>query len=328
MAKAYHSVVLGGMKRKVSDEESPDRATTAATRAHTSLSPSHHHILTTEHRGSKQMAASSIFHAKYREEKRLGDGSFGEVCAGFRKQDNFPVAIKHIPLADVERIPVYADGMEYNLPLEVALLSMVGPGCDPIGSSAAVALIDCFELEQELILIMERPVPCVDLHDYIVSSRSKSLQEDEAKVLMKQLLDAFIEIHHKGVFHRDIKPENILVHTGSDGPRIRVIDFGCGTLLEPGSTDLAGTPDYLPPEYFLYQDYEAGPVTVWQLGVVLYEMLHGAFPFGNNTEIVYKRPKISKRLRRNCRQFLFSCLTKESSHRPTLEELQNHCWLQ
>lgn len=36
----------------------------------------------------------------------------------------------------------------------------------------------------------------------------------------------------------------------------------------------AGTPQHVPPEYNFRGRYRAGPTTVWQLGVVLYEMLH------------------------------------------------------
>lgn len=46
------------------------------------------------------------------------------------------------------------------------------------------------------------------------------------QIIMKQLVDALIEIHSRGVFHRDIKLDNILIETGSDGPCVRIIDFG------------------------------------------------------------------------------------------------------
>lgn len=52
---------------------------------------------------------------------------------------------------------------------------------------------------------------------------------------MKQLVDAIIEVHSRGVFHRDIKLDNILIETGSDVPRVRLIDFGCSTYLSEGS---------------------------------------------------------------------------------------------
>ena len=49
------------------------------------------------------------------------------------------------------------------------------------GSQAAVALLDWYELDQELIMVLERPVPAVDLFDYI-QERGGFLAEDQAKV--------------------------------------------------------------------------------------------------------------------------------------------------
>ncbi len=63
--------------------------------------------------------------------------------------------------------------------MEVALLLKVKP--QAAGTSAAVTLLDWYDLDYELILVLERPVPCVDLIDYMNSRRS-ALQEHEAKV--------------------------------------------------------------------------------------------------------------------------------------------------
>lgn len=54
------------------------------------------------------------------------------------------------------------------------------------------------------------------------------------QIIIKQLADALTEIHSRGVFHRDIKLDNIVIETGPDGPRVRIIDFGSGTSLSEG----------------------------------------------------------------------------------------------
>lgn len=61
-----------------------------------------------------------------------------------------------------------------------------------------------------------------------------SLAMMPTQIIIKQLVNALIEIHSRGVFHRDIKLENILIETGSEAPRIWVIDFGCATFLSDG----------------------------------------------------------------------------------------------
>ncbi|XP_071264584.1 serine/threonine-protein kinase pim-2-like [Salvelinus alpinus] len=267
----------------------------------------------------------------------LGDGGYGTVYAGYRRDDNLPVAIKRVPLAKVLRIPVTQKGQQVEFPLEVVLLRIVGGRGEARGEGmgevvppprAAVALLDWFELDQELVLVLERPVPCMDLYDYI-QMRGGTLQEEHARVILRQLVEAMREVHSRGVLHRDIKPENVLVETGSTSPRIRVLDFGCGCILRDGPyTECYGTSQYTPPEWFLRESYRAGPSTVWQLGVVLYDMLCGDQPFNTRREILYEEPYIKDQLSRHCVDLLRRCLAKRPRGRPTLEEMLLHPWLQ
>ncbi|XP_070839577.1 serine/threonine-protein kinase pim-2-like [Chaetodon trifascialis] len=268
----------------------------------------------------------AAFVSKYKPGNLLGHGSYGTVFAGHRRHDNLPVAIKHIPESKFWYTTLFLDGKICEAPMEVAMLLRLRPAAG--GTSAAVALLDWFDLDDELILILERPAPCMDLLDY-TESRGSILRECEVKIITKQLVNAFIEIHSRGVFHRDIKMDNILVETGSDVPRIRIIDFGCGTYLKEGMYHTkAGARNYAPPEWFLHQCYRAEPTTVWQLGVMLFRTLHSCLPFCNSNEIIHKHPKVRANLSSNCHHFLLSCLTKSPEARPTLKTLKNHSWLE
>ena len=75
------------------------------------------------------------------------------------------------------------NGEQRELPLEVVLLAMAGEAKAAPGETQpfAVALLDWYELPEELMIVMERPVPSMDLMDYI-QARGGSLQEQEAKV--------------------------------------------------------------------------------------------------------------------------------------------------
>ncbi|XP_045897103.1 serine/threonine-protein kinase pim-2-like isoform X6 [Micropterus dolomieu] len=267
----------------------------------------------------------AAFEGKYEEGELLVEGGFGSVFAGNRKDDNLPVAIKHVLQINIKRTSMLLDGETSMIPLEVALLLKVKP--IGAGTSVAVTLLDWFDLDDELILILERPVPCLDLIDYM-NSRGPTLQEQEAKTIAKQLVDGLIEVHSRGVFHRDIKLDNILIQTGPDVPRVRLIDFGCGAFLtERMYTTKQGTYVYTTPEWFLDGWYWAEPTTVWQLGVVLFAILHGYLPFSNSTEIIYRNPDISDCLSFYCQSFLLSCLIKSPEARSTLETLRHHPWL-
>ncbi|XP_030590543.1 serine/threonine-protein kinase pim-2-like isoform X2 [Archocentrus centrarchus] len=145
---------------------------------------------------------------------------------------------------------------------------------------------------------------------------------------MKQLVDAAIMMHNKGVFHRDLKTENLLLETGSSDLRVRIIDFGCGCWVqEEPQCVFSGTSAYAPPEFFTRGTYEAIPTTVWQLGALLYEMLYGVHQF-RTTRFVRKKRPFNKVLHKDCRNFLKQCLTRSPQHRATLEQIQQHPWLQ
>ncbi|XP_026018730.1 serine/threonine-protein kinase pim-2-like isoform X1 [Astatotilapia calliptera] len=293
------------------------------------------------------------FQARYVEEHQLGEGGCGAVFAGYRIEDRFPVAIKHIPKNKVyckvavsvqhlnqfyitglnaafliiHFVVTFQDESGKKLSVEVAImLKLAGEAEGSVGISAPVSLLEWFDLGKELILVLERPVPAVDLQKY-KAEKGRTLPEDKAKVILKQLVDAVKELEDKHIFHRDIKGENILIETGSDVPRVRIIDFGLSCFVKQRSLYriFYGTPLHTPPEWYRRSCYRCGPTTVWQMGVVLYEALH-ARDFSTE-RFLAKKLSIKKRLSAGCRNFLEACLTTVPEKRPTLEELQLHPWL-
>ncbi|XP_056151412.1 serine/threonine-protein kinase pim-2-like [Lampris incognitus] len=270
---------------------------------------------------SKRTAKSysrADFEDKYEEMEQLGEGGFGAVYAGRRKEDNLQVRLTNSGIID---------GNLQRCPLEVMLMVLAGGQPAAIGKHSAVTLVDWFEVERDLVLVMERPVPSIDLF-YYLETVGGSLQEEEAKPFMKQLVSMMADVHARGVLHRDLKLENILVETGTDTPRLRLIDFGCGCLLKNGLyRRFFGTTLYTPPEWFTRGCYRADACTVWQLGVLLYEILCGAAPFNTRREIISEEPDISAKLSPGCEDLLQKCLSKCPVDRASLEELQRHPWL-
>jgi len=100
--------------------------------------------------------------------------------------------------------------------------------------------------------------------------------------LFLQVCSAVEYAHRKLVVHRDLKPANMLI--GADGAP-KLLDFGTARLLAAEGVDAttrfhAMTMRYAGPEQ-LRGEPASTSMDVYSLGVTLYELLVGAWPFGN-----------------------------------------------
>jgi serine/threonine protein kinase len=133
--------------------------------------------------------------------------------------------------------------------------------------------------------------------EFIEGTELRTLLQDGRRLSVAQAVQIAAEVaeglayaHEHGIVHRDIKPANIMVLENS---AIKITDFGIARMRSAEELTQIGTmlgsPKYMSPEQALGRraDHQSD---IFSLGVVLYEMLAGAAPFGgeNVSALMYQ----------------------------------------
>ncbi|MCW8130769.1 MAG: serine/threonine protein kinase [Planctomycetota bacterium] len=109
------------------------------------------------------------------------------------------------------------------------------------------------------------------------TSPGQGLPVAEALAIAADLAEAVAHLHGLEIVHADLKPPNVMLC----GTRPVICDLGLAVLegeVRPHGA-LMGSPSYMAPEIAAHAPIRR-PADVWALGVILFEMLAGARPFG------------------------------------------------
>lgn len=133
------------------------------------------------------------------------------------------------------------------------------------------------------------------------------LNTTERLRLFVKVCQAIQHAHQRGIIHRDIKPSNVLVTRSGEEVIPRVIDFGVAKAIgEDTATDTRftgqgqtlGTPQYMSPEQADFSSLDVDTRSdVYSLGILLYEMLTGCTPLGQESLQSLPRDEVCRLVR-------------------------------
>lgn len=152
-------------------------------------------------------------------------------------------------------------------------------------SPQVVQLKSVYEDEQFAYITME--VCDSNLQEFL-DCHPGPIPEPVAMSLARQMLAVLQQAHERSICYSDIKPANFLIKARPDGGEfgieVKLTDFGCSQDLSDDDflTARTGTPLYTAPEVFLGRYGLAADI--WGVGMILYRMLAGEFPFRPNLE--------------------------------------------
>ncbi|CAE6920188.1 unnamed protein product [Symbiodinium sp. CCMP2592] len=271
------------------------------------------------------------FHG-YRRGRELGRGASGQVFVCHKKgtEGGFAAgfAVKAVDLRRLHLQP-NAEREEKKLSREVEILKRLPPHPN------IVQLVDTFEEGEWFLLVLEL-VGGGDLYTVLTNREPPRLHEREAAFVLAQLAGGLAFLHGQGVIHRDMKLENVLVH-GERRERplilytVKITDFGLSKAIGAGFSEArstVGTRPYTAPEV-LREDSHDFSSDLWCLGVLLFVLLAGHFPF---SKIPFKQEELQMivgklKISDTSKSVVLGLLQLEPRQRTDLATLSRHEWL-
>ncbi|GMN42840.1 hypothetical protein TIFTF001_012044 [Ficus carica] len=265
--------------------------------------------------------------SKYELGAEVGRGHFGHTCSAKVKKGDLkdhPVAVKIISKAKMTTAIAIEDVRR-----EAKILKALS------GHKHLVKFYDAYEDSNNVYIVMEL---CEggELLDRILARGGKYPEED-AKVIVGQILSVVAFCHLQGVVHRDLKPENFLFTSKSEGADMKLIDFGLSDFIRPDArlNDIVGSAYYVAPEV-LHRSYSL-EADIWSIGVITYILLCGSRPFWARTESGIFRavlradpnfedlpwPSVSQ----EAKDFVKRLLNKDYRKRMSAVQALTHAWL-
>jgi eukaryotic-like serine/threonine-protein kinase len=226
---------------------------------------------------------------RYRLDRRLGGGGMGEVFLAMDTRVGQQVALKLL-----KDTLVASQEMRKRFEREVAV-------CAALQSDHIVKISDCGVTPEGFPFYVMEYLRGQTLRQLLL--KEKRLSVERAVKIMAQVCKG-LQLAHQGVtlqrdggkntehikvVHRDLKPDNIFLVPTDLGEWVKVLDFGVAKIRSESSENsnitnitstFIGTFRYAPPEQIQSDKNLDARGDIYSLGIILYEMLSAADPFG------------------------------------------------
>jgi len=226
----------------------------------------------------KKVCVLISFHDDYKAIKMIGRGSFAKVYLVESKTNGKSFAVKAFTKESMA-VSNKANAKPSMLN-EIEIMRN-------LDHENIIKLYEVYETDKSIYLVLEL-IQGKSLYEVL---KKTNFKEDTSCTrvinLVRSLLDALAYLASKGIMHRDLKPDNILL---DQGDKVKIVDFGLATFIDatPYIFKKCGTPGYIAPEVFKYDDKDFNTAyddhcDVFSVGCLLYYMLFSQPLFEGST---------------------------------------------
>jgi len=271
----------------------------------------------------------------------IDSGGYGTVYKGREKKTNEIRAIKVMNLNKIREDII--NEIDENDDIEEKLKSYIKGFIEEYeimkkccnNNNNSVKCYEYFYNDDNFAIIME--LCDKNLFQLLMEKKKKDnryFNSEEILEIMKQLNNTFKIMKEKKIIHRDLKLENILIKKENGQYIIKLTDYGCSkrliSLSNYGNTQGVGTVAYMAPEILKGEEYNY-KADLWSIGIIIYRLYFGKFPFPGNKELVlinniekYGNKLIKKTENKELDDLIRRLLEKDASKRLKWDEYLNH----
>lgn len=247
----------------------------------------------------------------------LGSGNCGKVYKAVHKPSDQLLAVKVIPL-DISH------DAQKQIISELEVLHRCS-------SPVIISFYGAFFLENRISI-------CTEFMDGGSLDTHRNIPEVILGPISVSIVRGLQYLWSLKIMHRDVKPSNILVNTQGN---VKLCDFGVSVqLIDSIAKTFIGTNAYMAPERIKGEEYSIHS-EVWSLGVSLFEMAAGSFPYesaktpGSKGIDLWKSivdkdpPQLPDSIFSfDFVDFVSQCMQKDPGCRPAPEALMRHSFIE